>query len=38
MKNVQKDDRDKIFYKLDGKASTRVKQTVEQLITQGSKV
>ncbi len=38
MKNAQKDDRDKIFYKLDGKASTRVKQTVEQLITQGSKV
>jgi len=38
MKNVQNDDRDKIFYKLDGKASARVKQTVEQLITQGSKV
>ena len=38
MKNVQKDDRDKIFYKLDGKASARVKQTVEQLIAQGSKV
>ena len=38
MKNAQKDDRDKIFYKLDGKASARVKQTVEQLITQGSKV
>ena len=38
MKNAQNDDRDKIFYKLDGKASARVKQTVEQLITQGSKV
>ena len=38
MKNAQNDVRDKIFYKLDGKASARVKQTVEQLITQGSKV
>ena len=38
MKNAQNDVRDKIFYKLDGKASARVKQTVEQLITKGSKV
>ena len=38
MKKAQKIDRDKIFYKLDGKASARVKQTVEQLIAQGSKV
>ncbi len=32
MKKAQKIDRDKIFYKLDGKASDRVKQTVERLI------
>ncbi len=32
MKKAQKVDQDKIFHRLDGKASHRVKQTVEQLI------
>ena len=32
MKEAQKADRDRIFYKLDGKASHRVKQTIERLI------
>ncbi len=36
MKNAQKIDRDKIFYKLDGKASNRVKQTVEVLLSERS--
>ena len=34
MQKAQKIDRDKIFHKLDGKASVRVKQTVEQLIVE----
>ena len=34
MKKAQKTDRDKIFFKLDGKASMRVKQKVEQLISE----
>ncbi len=38
MKNAQKTDRDKIFFKLDGKASMRVKQKVEELISERSNV
>ena len=33
MKKVQNSDREKIFYKLDGHASIRVKQIIEQLIS-----
>lgn len=38
MKKIQKTDREKIFYKLDGKASERVKQVVEHLISLRLKV
>ena len=38
MKKVQKTNRENIFYKLDGKASERVKQAVEELISVRLKV
>ena len=38
MKKAQKRDQKKIFYKLDGNASIRVKQIVEQLISDGIKI
>ena len=38
MKKAQKTERDKIFFKLDGYASKRVKQKVEELISERLKV
>jgi hypothetical protein len=38
MKKAQKTDKEKIFYKLDGNASIRVKQIVEKLYSDSIKV